>query len=600
MTDKQKQNNINGFLAATRRHIQTLIDDIPRLHRSLAGRHANLEPVKLLEKMPLQIIEAQELPLVATAFCGPSGAGKSTIFNLVTQLKVPAGGAVRPMTHASLVASPAQVAKDIDLIRLFPGFQLEPMQTVGDLRNPASPADRLFYSTYPHAPGNKGLWVCLIDIPDFNTTHRENWEKAEQMIERADSVIFTVYNEAYKSQKTFDILRRVLKLSGSVTYLLTKIDPTNCRENAEAIRNDLIACARQDTEFHVKRSDGESLVEFLEGAPFYYSAYDNDLTIDKILPLANCSEGFFDHIFGQQGLATILKRQLQTIAAGREICEMTCESARNLQQNTARKIERCDELLQQAAARIAGNEFPIFAILEMISRILEENRPNIIKRLFLPLSKLGSGLRRVYDSIRNLLVTPAKTDGLHQRSEVERQRMQAEIDRLVEEWRRLYSSEELPYEQCRNLAESMGSSELPPVGNAWESHVEEEMRRYLQQNPNLWIWLDVIKELIKGASAGLIAADIVIDGGIGTMGTLALIGGAGALGGMLSEVKDANKRWVDERRNSYFVHLRDKLARPLFLDQLLNIAEDLQPEIIGRCETACNELKEISAKNGTL
>ncbi|PKL42731.1 MAG: hypothetical protein CVV42_20695 [Candidatus Riflebacteria bacterium HGW-Riflebacteria-2] len=70
--------------------------------------------------------------------------------------------------------------------------------------------------------------------------------------------------------------------------------------------------------------------------------------------------------------------------------------------------------------------------------------------------------------------------------------------------------------------------------------------------------------------------------------------------GLREQVKDANKRWVDERRNSYFVHLRDKLARPLFLDQLLNIAEDLQPEIIGRCETACNELKEISAKNGTL
>ncbi len=609
MTEKQKHNSINGFLAATRRHVQTLIEYVPRLHRSLKERRPEIEPVKLLEKMPLQIIEIDDVPIVATAFCGPSGAGKSTIFNLVTQLKVPAGGAVRPMTHASLVAAPEQIAARIDLARLFPKFQLESMQAVSDLRNPASPCDRLFYSSYPNAPESKGLWVCLIDIPDFNTTHRENWEKAEQMIERADSVIFTVYHEAYKSQKTFEILRRVLKLSGSITYTLTKLDPSNCRENARAIRDDLIACARQDSEFHAQRSDGESLVDFLEKAPFYYSAYDNDLKIDKILPLANCSEDFFDHIFGQQGLATILKRQLQTIAAGRELCEAACASARQLQQATGRRISECDEQLQLAAARIAGNEFPIFAILEMISKILEENRPNIIKRMFLPLTKLCSGLRHVYDSLRNLLMKPAKTEGLHQRSEIERQRLQTEIDRLIEDWRRLHSSDDLPYDKCRALAETLCKSELPPVSREWESHVEAEMRKYLQQNPNLWIWLDVIKELIKGAGAGLIAADIVIDGGIGTMGTLALIGGVGALGGALSEiftlmglreqVKDANTRWVAERNSAYFSHLREKLATPLFLGKLLNTAENLQPDLIERCETACQQFKEISA-NGTI
>lgn len=610
MTETQKHNNINSFLAATRRHVQTLIDDIPGLLRSLKGQQPELEPVKLLEKMPVQIVDIDDVPVVATAFCGPSGAGKSTIFNLVTQLKVPAGGAVRPMTHASLVATPEQIAGNIDLARLFPRFQLEPMQTVSDLRNPSTPRDRLFYSTYPNAPEDKGLWVCLIDIPDFNTTHRENWEKAEQMIERADSVIFTVYNEAYKSQKTFEILKRVLRLSGSITYVLTKLDPANCRENATAMRDDLIACARHDAEFHSQRSDSESLVDFLEKAPFYYSAYDNELKIDKILPLENCKESFFDHIFGQQGLSTILKRQLQTIAAGRELCEKTCSSAKNLQQSTVKEIDKCDELLQQSAARIAGNEFPIFAILEMISKILEENRPNIIKRLFLPLTKLGSGLRRVYDSIRNLLVTPAKSEGIHQRSEIERQRLLAEIDRLVEDWRRAHSSDELPYDKCRNLAEALRNSGLPPVSKEWESHVEAEMRIYLQKNPSLWIWLDIIKELIKGAGAGLIAADIVIDGGLGTMGTLALIGSAGALGGVLSEiftlmglreqVKDANTRWVEERKTAYFSYLRDKLARPLFLDKLLNTAEDLQPEIIERCEAACQELKEISARNGTL
>ncbi len=610
MTDKQKHNDINSFLSATRRHIATLIENIPRLYRSLNGSHPDLEPVKLLEKMPVKIIEADDVPVVATAFCGPSGAGKSTIFNLVTKLKVPAGGAVRPMTHASLVVTPEQIADKIDLVRLFPGFKLEPMQAVNDLRNPVCPCDRLFYSTYPNAPENKGLWVCLIDIPDFNTTHRENWEKAEQMIERADSVIFTVYNEAYKSQKTFEILKRVLKLSGSVTYLLTKLDPVNCGENARAIRDDLIECARKDADFHLKRSDGESLVEFLEKAPFYYSAYDNALGINSMIALANCSEGFFDHIFGQQGLATILKRQLQTITSGRELCEITCASARNLEQNISRKIAVCDEQLQQSAARIAGNEFPIFAILEMISKILEENRPNIIKRLFSPLTRLGSGLRSVYDSIRNLLVTPGRAKDLHQRSEVERQRLQIEIDRLVEDWRRIYTSDELAYDKCRKLAEAMRSSPLPPVSKDWESHVEAEMRKYLQQNPNLWIWLDVIKELIKGAGAGLIAADIVIDGGLGTMGTLALIGSAGALGGVLSEiftlmglreqVKDANARWVTERKKCYFNHLRDNLARPLFLEKLLNTADDLQPEIIERCEAACQELKEISAKNGTI
>lgn len=610
MSDRQQQQSINSFLAATRKHIQTLIEYIPRLNRSLKEQLPDLEPVKLLEKMPLQIIEARNLPLVATAFCGPSGAGKSTLFNLITKLKVPAGGAVRPMTHASLVAAPEQVSGDIDLARLFPGFQLEPMHATADLRNPGTPCERLFFSSYANAPDNKGLWVCLIDIPDFNTTHRENWDKAEQMIERADSVIFTVYNEAYKSQKTFDILRRVLQLSGSVTYLLTKIDPKSCRENASAIRDDLIACARNDAEFQIHRADGETLVDFLEKAPFYYSAYDNALTLDGVLPLANCNEGFYDHIFGQQGLATILKRQLQTIAAGRELCEKTCESARHLHYTNKQKIDEAEAQLLDSATRIAGNEFPVFAILDMISKILEENRPNLVKRLFLPLTMLGSGLKSVFDSVRGLLGSPRKTEGVHQRSELERERMRAEIDRLVEDWRRMTSSENLNYDRCRKMADSLVNSDLPPVGNEWEKHVEAELRKYLKTNPNLWIWIDVIKELAKGAGAGLIAADIVIDGGLGTMGTLSIIGGCGALSGVLSEiftlmglrehVKEANREWVAERKTAYIKHLSENLARPLFLDKLLQTADDLNPEIITGCESACQELKEISAKNGTI
>ena len=610
MSDRLQHQSINSFLAATRKHIQTLIEHIPQLYRSLHEQLPYLEPVKLLEKMPLQIVEAMNLPLVATAFCGPSGAGKSTIFNLVTQLKVPAGGAVRPMTHASLVAAPEQVIGDIDLTLLFPGFQLEPMNAASDLRNPGTPCERLFYSTYPNAPDNKGLWVCLIDIPDFNTTHRENWDKAEQMIERADSVIFTVYHEAYKSQKTFDILRRVLQLSGSVTYLLTKIDPKSCRENASAIRNDLIACARNDAEFQSHRADGETLADFLEKAPFFYSAYDNALTLDGILPLANCNEGFYDHIFGQHGLATILKRQLQTIAAGRELCEKTCESARHRQHANKQKIDKTDAILLNSAARIAGNEFPVFAILEMISKILEENRPNFVKRLFLPLTMLGSGLRSVFDSVRGLLGSPRKSEGIHQRSVLERERMLVEIERLVEDWRRSASYDDLNYDRCRNIADSLATGDLPPVGNEWEKHVEADLRKYLQTNPNLWIWIDVIKELAKGAGAGLIAADIVIDGGLGTMGTLSIIGSCGALSGVLSEmftlmglrehIKEANREWVAERTESYDKHLKDNLARPLFLDKLLQIADNLNPDIIASCESACQELKEISAKNGTI
>ena len=610
MSDKQIHDNINTFLAATRKHIQTLIDYVPQLHRSLKIQQPDLEPVKLLEKMPLQIVEARGLPLVATAFCGPSGAGKSTIFNLITQLNVPAGGAVRPMTHASLVVAPEQAISEIDFARLFPAFQLEPMHATSDLRNPGAPSERLFYSSYHSAPDNKGLWVCLIDIPDFNTTHRENWDKAEQMIERADSVIFTVYNEAYKSQKTFEILRRVLQLSGSVTYLLTKIDPVNCRENAIAIRDDLIACARQDAEFQSGRADGETLVDFLEKAPFYYSAYDNALNLSGILPLANGNESFFDHIFGQQGLATILKRQLQTIAAGRDLCEKTCESARHLYHVNQQKLNETGTQLRDAATKIVGEEFPVFAILEMISKILEENRPNIVKRLFLPLSKLGSGLRSIYDSARRLLGSPKAADGVHQRSTMERTRLRDVIDRLIEDWRSLTTSEDLHYEKCRRLADALLNSDLPPVSSEWEKHVEIELRKYLQQNPNLWIWVDVVKELAKGAGAGLIAADIVIDGGLGTLGTLSVIGGCGALSGVLSEVftlmglreqvKDANRKWISERKESYIKHLRDNLAGPLFLDKIQQTADKLNPEIIACCESACQELKEISAKNGTL
>lgn len=606
------QRDIEPFLQQTRLYLETLIAGIPKINGHLKACHPTLSLAhpEILEQIPLTITILKGKPVVTIAFCGPSGAGKSTIFNLLTSLKIPAGGAVRPMTYASLAVAPEPLANCMPWNDMFPGFELADFAANTDLRNPSSPAHRLFTGYFKPNISHDNFWPCIIDVPDFNTTAISNWEKADYMLKRADSVIFTVYHESYKSQKTFSMLKRVLLLSGSVVYLLTKLDEEHAEQSAREIYGDLLTTIEGDPDFQQTRSDGTTLVDFFKTTPFYYSPYDRNPSLHKIKALSQHDPAMDKQIFGQKGLEVLLSRQLQAVVAGINTSEAICQSAITCKMQLTEKIDQVKRRLQITSEKITGEEFPVFHILAMIRKLLEENRPTLLRRALKPLLMLGSGLKAVVIKVKDSIKGISGKDlasGVLLRNDLERTRLETEVEKLISDWHNNPDFQGLATEQLRTTASRFLAIELPAVDSEWEKSVVESLRDWQNSNKNLWLWLNIINDVFILLGTGLFLADFFLDGGIGTLGVVAVIGGSSATGGLLlslfnnmglgNQILQAHKSWKAQRQKEYVQHLRINFAGPLFLDNLLETNKNLDTELIESCRNSCQRLKEIIRQN---
>ncbi len=595
------------MLQLLRANLQVLLNDTPAIISALGKEFNNLaEEFKTFAKIPTENPQISGLPVLTIAFCGPSGAGKSTLFNCMTNLKVPAGGATRPMTHASLaVFPPSDISPDISN-RLFPGFQIEKLFSPQDLRNPSAPNDRLYITNTELSGRSEDFFPCLIDIPDFNTTAVSNWEKAEQMIKRADSIIFTVSCESYKNKVTFEILHRILKLSGSVIYLLTKLSPENSRENAHEIREDLIASVKADPDFAHIRTDGTSLIDFLRAAPFFFSPFSVKPELNEILSLNFPETSFTDYIFGQKGNQILMSRQKQVIAAGISCTEKILLAADQVKQDAQALENKTHELLQISATRITGEEFPVFHILAMIRRMIEQNRPNILKRAFQPLLFIGSGIKKVISTLHSTIKTLGGkkiTSDVKLRNDLERNRLNDELEELIDNLRLNPDIPDFSTELARQAAHDILKIDLPPVDSDWESSVNASLLEWQKDNKNLWLWLNVINDVFILLGTGLFVADLFIDGGMGTLGVVAVIGGSSATGGFLlslfnnmglgRQVLQAHNQWKIMRQKAYTEHLATHFAGPLFLNSAVAKNREIKESDLQTCREACEKLKEI-------
>lgn len=606
-----RENSINSLFSDMHRHISLLLSEIPELIK-LQEQNFRLDAeVKSaffqLNKLPHRHLEINEKPVIICAFVGPSGSGKSTIFNLLTGLKTPAGGAVRPMTFASTVAIPREIYQCFDAESIFPGFNLVELTNPSDLRNRNVPVSQLFKAPY-HQPDSK-FWLCLVDIPDFNTTETTNWNKAEQMIERADSIIYTVFNESYKDQKAYEFLKKCCRFSGSLTYLLTKVDSDSASESAKAVREDLLDFAEKDPEFKEERSNQKNLHDYLKKAPFYFAERKSEVALSIFKPLANTGLNFADFLFDQKGLQIILSHYLQSISLGVSASSIFCDLAETRRKELETQLKKLNRHLTKASQKIVGEEFPVFHVLAMIKSLLEENRPNLLQRIVRPLAMIGSGVKEVVKAIKSRISNFKSEDfkgEISERNKLERERLAHQVEKLVEKWRDTFASNSLNAENCRKQIEKLLQQQLPPVDDEWELFVRSKLQTWIKNNKNRWIWINVVNDIIIFLGAGLFVADVFIDGGIGTLGLVAAIGGGSAAGGFLlslfnnmglgKEILEAHKLWKELREKSYIKHLNDNLALPLFARPLIEEFSGLDDRRIGDCRNACKKLEEISRK----
>ncbi len=535
---------------------------------------------RLLLHAPEALLNFSEKPLIVTAFVGPSGAGKSTIFNAITGLSVPSGGAVRPMTYVSIAAFSDKNISEKSIEKLFPGFEISNYTLPDDLKNKHFPPEKLFYTCFNQDNVQSDLDCCLVDIPDFNTTEKSNWERAEQMISRADTVIFTVYHEAYKNSKTFEILKRCCRYSGNLIYLLTKLDIENPQIAAQEIYEDLLESASRDPEFAEKRADGKSIFEFLSNRNFYYSPQAKQTGIENIIPIKSDYPSFYSTLYGENAYEIVLNRQLQILFENRTFANNLLLEAKSLTQSLNKDISMVQSQVTQCSQKIVGEEFPVFFILEMIKKLLSENRPGFLKRLLTPFNYLTDTMTGAVKSVKRKLLglKSAPKDGeIELRNDLEQKRLIKFSEELVEEWRINFQNERLNAEICRQTMQQFVENPLPAVDDQWEMYVRDKLTNWLNTNKNRWIWLNVINDLSLILGSSLFMLDFVFEGGIGSLGLVAVVGGSGVLGGFLmslfnnmglgKEILEAHKKWKEIRSQDYCAHLLKNLASPLFYEK---------------------------------
>lgn len=544
-----------------------------------------------------------ELMLVATLY-GPTGAGKSTLFRLLTQVEVPAGGITRPLSRGTAAAVPESI-DEATLARLFPGCALHQLENPDDLKadpQTQSGAEKLYWRHYslpaepasdpaaaPAETDSRSVRLVLTDVPDFNSIQVANWAEAERMLRQAQMVIFVCYREAYADHRTIEELQRTCRLAGSMAYLVTKLDSM---EEAEIIRNDLLSKLGSRPDFATKRADGKSLFEFFAASPFFASCRREKVQLsdfvacdgDTARPLSLSSM-----LMGQDAEKVLRASLLSPLQDSLVECRTFWKEARRRLDHLKGLWEQVQQETKAEAFKIADSEFPIGKFFELVVRQVESKRWTVVSVVAWPFRLAVRGLYSLGKTIVQQLSDAKKKGEIKQRHLLEKELLVGAINRLVDHWREVFFTSrsgedasiagELNAERIESLRQQF--SETPvPVGTMLENEeVKESLKSWMIDNPWAARFFANSPDILAIVGTGLIAGDLIITGGfVGTIGGFAVSGGASLLGGYLVDLlkrtnlekiaTDAHIAWRHERERVLTDHLMTNFVEPLFYELL--------------------------------
>lgn len=549
--------------------------------------------------------------LVATLY-GPSGAGKSTLFRLLTGVDVPAGNDVRPVSYASAVAVPQTLVQNGVVDSLFPGFRLEPLESTQQLRDKKNQG-KLFPVAYSDAERQE-LPLVLADVPDFTTVEVGNWEQCRRMLERAEIVLFAVFSESYVNRDVIEELARCCQLAGRMAYLLTK---TQSAEQARRIWDDLVLRKLTSEEqglaakFAQRRADGRTLLEFLAQAPVYHSPWREQPHIEDIQPLRPEDPPLESLLRGATGedilLSGLLEPARWAVKGCRDVLAQVDDRIRELEDH----LRKAEVPIAQAAERIAGSEFPIGRMMELV---LEETRKHqgwMMRGLTAPFRWFNRGMSWMVKSGKEFiarLVGQPITEQVLDRSEHEREQLAREMEQLFTYWRSQFPEEAredklLAQARWQEHRAAVKQLEPPPPTTGWEDHVRTAVNDWATQHPVRADFLPSVLEVMKTAGIGLVVADLVLTGGI--VGTIGLLGAAGggsfAASSLLdwAEKKklkqvflDADEAWRSERAATLRHFLGERLLTPIFAPWT-RLRDELRRAPVQPCLEACGRLDAL-------
>ena len=566
MSSESQQASSNPFVV-----IDRLKNNLKQLQQQFPTIKSEEDPISILEKIPSKLPIINGKPVLVTAFCGPSGAGKSTIFNLLTGLNSPTSNTRRPNSFGSLVAIPKEIFDNPERNDYLPNFKIDCLKSPDELLDKNIPKDKIFIKPYEMKYGNKSNWIYIADIPDFNGIEVSNWEKTEQMIQRADSIIFVSTAEGYADRKTIEYFIKVLRLSGKVIYLLTKVDS---EQNAKNILIDRID-EKQKGYFiqNIERVDKTAVAD-LKKCHFYYSLRSENPKIEDIKPSTlNSNFSFIDEIFSNQNKDTILNSFCYSLKEASNLGEILCNNTSDLIKEEESYKSSIEEQVRKEADYIVGNIIPFMKIISKIIRKIQ------IKRFDYYKNKIKNFFRKNNATEENLKNENLKNNDNKKLAE-EQERLSKAVEELFDEWLKNEKANSLMNKKVRDQAirERIKASYkviLPIKDDGYiDDIIDEELKKKIDNGNTI---NEVIIDVLLLGGPGLIILDYFFLGGLGELGMMAIGGAIGGLGGGIIEylnvkglknfLNNTQEEWLEKRREEYFNYLME-YANNLVLEDI--------------------------------
>ena len=574
MQENEKQSTLEPFCQG----VNELLVTGEKLITSLGGNPDLLPGWKALKARYSSFQMRGIDPVLIATLYGPSGSGKSTLFKLLTGVDVPAGGAVRPCSMACAAAVPESLDDPQKLAVLFPGFVAEKLISQSQIRQTDGP-DRLLFATYP-AQKKQPIQLVLVDVPDFNTVEKTNWDKAEKMLERAEVVIFMVYDNAYSDDKVIQELARCCKKSASMAYMLTM---TNA-ESAKQIWVDLLQkVSGKFAVFQEPRADGKTLHQFLSESPVYFSPRSELPSLENVYPLNASTPSFQSLLHGFDAEKLIIsglrEPALQTVfSCTRYIEDAELKLAGMKDRDRAMRAD----LLEHAKA-VAFSEFPEGRLIQIVLEEAKRRRPWYLRFITKGFEIPGVMFKKGQKLIDWLRGKNDEGPSLFNRDDLERKRMHDAIEHMGNKWRGNYpdmsgTEGALSSTNCESARNAFTNVKIPAAGLNWEMEVRKDLAKWAEENKWKCAMLATVPELAMTGGIALLMVDLCTVGGgfsfvLANLGLLGTAGGLGAAVGVgikfledyhLNTVaENAQNKWKTQRTQELLIHMDEKWAAEL-------------------------------------
>ena len=566
MSSESQAANLNPFIVTER-----LKNNLKQLQQQFPNIKTEEDPVSILEKIPSKLPIINGKPVLVTAFCGPSGAGKSTLFNLLTGLNSPTSDTRRPNSFGSLVAIPKEIFDSSERNDYLPNFKIDYLKSPVELLDENIPKDKLFIEPYDMKFGDKSNWIYIADIPDFNSVAVSNWEKTEQMIQRADSIIFVSTEEGYSDRKTIEYFIKILRIAGKVIYLLT-------RNKTKEIAQQILSKHLID---NIKRVDPSAAIE-LGKCHFYYSLLSETPKIEDINPSTlNSNSSFIEEIFSNQNKETILNSFCYSLKEASNLGENLCNKVSILIKEEESYKNNIEEQIKKEAEYIVGDEIPLLKIISKIIGEIQIRRYDYIKNSILSLgNKIKGFFKKDNDEKENIKNEISKIND-SEKLDAEQKRLSDSVEKLFGEWLKNEKSNSLLDKKVKDEAIRAriraSYKVILPVKN--EGYIDEIIKARLNDcldDGSASVKVKIANALLAGGTV-LFLVDLFVDGAIGTLGMISLAALGGLSGseilnflnavGLRPVLEKIQKEWLEKRREEYYNYLME-YANNLVLEDI--------------------------------